>query len=248
MKKFWDKTKETVASGVAKIDSQYDKIIKENPEYEEKIKCLNEFNDVINNLQDSIPELTNMIRKFGCIIDNFASNIDSTFQKDDEENEIGSKTKDVAERIKRYCNNISEYNIPTFVESPLNYVKNKIDELKKMIEERKKHHALYIKEDDELKNALIKKKNIQEHQEKTRKQKEIFEQLDQRVHDEMSDIHERKKEIYQSIFSAIMFYSNEIMILTLDEIESNLPEFSFDNNKSKFPSCTQPPPVFQTNE
>ena len=48
MKKFWDKTKETVASGVAKIDSQYDKIIKENPEYEEKIKCLNEFNDVIN--------------------------------------------------------------------------------------------------------------------------------------------------------------------------------------------------------
>ena len=239
MKKFLDKTKKSITVGVAKFDEKInDKKVDECPEFEEKMQQFKEYEEAIKGFQKSASTLTQSVKNFGETLIVSSESFNKAVKDGDKCKAVAQNAKSMADTLGIYYNNASTYYIPTFVIAPINEQLEKIKEIKTFIDKRKKNQILLKQEQDKLKTAREKNQNVSKHEESTEARLQKFNKRHAQVMEEVTKLYSTRLETYQRIFSSLIFYQSELMNLTLTNINTSVPQCSFESNKGAFQSVT----------
>ncbi|KAH0788040.1 hypothetical protein GPJ56_008022 [Histomonas meleagridis] len=244
MKKFLNKTKKSITVGIGKIDEKVgsDKKREESPEFTQAIANLNEFEEAIKGFKKSINSLRDAALAFGEVIINAGNSFNNALKDGDEGKQVAQNAKNLSEQLKVYYNNAHNYFIPTFVTSKLNDINNQIKQIKLLIDKRKKNQILLKQEESNLKSAREKNQNVEKHEESTKARKKKFKKYNKLVLEEVEKVYSSRFSTYQELYSSIIFYQSELMNLTLQGINSNVPQLSFESNRDKYQSVTSAVP------
>ena len=246
MKTFWKKTKKQVTLGVAKVKDaaagDTRKKEKEDPdfvEYSEKLKAMKaECQKIIHALTQVGREIESLSNSYCSTAAIFSEIITSDC---DPYFDYSSKSQEGLKEVNTYVKNFSLYYLKEVQMKPLTDMNAEIDRLKVLRDKRKKNKVFLQQEENLLKNAQNKNKDVNHRVEKTRARREKYERYNSEFITGVSTLYENRNEIYGNAFNIYQFYIAEMIELQEQCLKDQNPDFPFDALKNQIPSCSQKP-------
>lgn len=246
MKGFWEKTKQTFAVGAARVDEFVsNKKIEDNPEFIDKETKLEEMQQDFNHLNQYIKEMNTIIQRTSTVFAQINFDFGKVLSKSGPSTEeTVAKANEIGTNVQTYGKNAYKYYIPTHVLNPLKDALNEIDTLQQIRNEAKKDYVLLTREEEKLTKAQEKgSPTISQLEQSTQEYREQHDRTFKGFINGVTNLYERKADICTEVYTAAMTYIGEFFQMSQDQMNANLPQYSYQSNNNKYPSITVTPPV-----
>lgn len=246
MKNLFKKAKKSVTLGVAKVKSGVTNDAKkrenEDPafvEHTEKMRTMKsqcaKLTSLFNTLANSIEQLCNSYQISKTAFQGIFTPECPPYY------DFVTKSNDSTSQYQTCLHNFSSYYLRNVVMKPITDMNIELDRLNQLREKRKKNKILLQQEEDHLKSAQHKNKDVDEHVEKTKIRRDKFERYNAEFLTGVALLYDRRSEIFGSAFDIYQFYLAELVELQQKYIRDNLTSFPMNDLRQKIPSCSAKP-------